>query len=44
MGVIFVLVGIMGFIPAFVTHPADMHGVTVDANHGDLLGLLPGGQ
>jgi hypothetical protein len=41
LGVIFLLVGVMGFVPAFVTHPADMHGVTVHANHGYLLGLFP---
>src|SRR5438067_12723175 len=41
LGVIFVLVGVLGFIPALVTHPADMHGVTVHANHGYLLGLFP---
>ena len=42
MGVIFVLVGILGFVPAFVTHPAmDTHTLTVHANHGYLLGLFP---
>jgi len=39
----FLLVGVMGFIPALVTHPAGMamHNVTVHANHGYLLGLFP---
>jgi hypothetical protein len=42
MGIVFVLVGVMGFLPApFVTTPHDMHGVTVHANHGYLLGLFP---
>jgi hypothetical protein len=41
MGIIFLLVGVMGFVPAFVTAPPDMHGVTVHANHGYLLGLFP---
>ena len=41
LGIIFLLVGVMGFIPALVTHPADMHNVTVHANHGYLLGVFP---
>ena len=43
LGIVFLLVGVMGFIPAFVTHPAgmDMHNVTVHANHGYLLGIFP---
>ena len=42
LGIIFLLVGVMGFIPAFV-QPAtgDMHHVTVHANHGYLLGIFP---
>jgi len=41
LGIVFLLVGVMGFVPAFVTAPADMHGVTVHANHGYLLGIFP---
>ncbi len=43
LGIIFLLVGVMGFIPALVTHPAgmEMHNVTVHANHGYLLGIFP---
>ena len=43
LGVIFLLIGVMGFIPAFVQPPpADAtHNVTVHANHGYLLGLFP---
>jgi hypothetical protein len=41
LGIIFLLIGIMGFIPAFVTHPADTHALTVHASHGYLLGLFP---
>jgi len=44
MGVIFLLVGIMGFIPALLTdpntHPHGDHGVTVHAFDGYLLGLF----
>ena len=42
LGIAFLLIGVLGFLPApFVTTPADMHGVTVHANHGYLLGLFP---
>src|SRR5207247_62799 len=43
LGIIFLLVGVMGFIPALVTMPPDMtmHNVTVHQNHGYLLGLFP---
>jgi len=42
LGIVFVLVGVMGFLPApFVTTPHDMHGVTVHTSHGYLLGLFP---
>jgi hypothetical protein len=41
MGIAFLLIGVMGFIPAFVTPATDAHDVTVHANHGLLLGLFP---
>ena len=42
LGIVFLLVGVMGFLPApFVTAPHDMHGVTVHSYHGYLLGLFP---
>jgi hypothetical protein len=43
LGIIFLVVGVMGFIPAFVTHPA-MTGTMAagpHAAHGYLLGLFP---
>ncbi|MHB0776079.1 DUF4383 domain-containing protein [Halomonas sp. WWR20] len=40
-GIIYTLVGILGFIPGLVTMP-DMTGeLAVDAGHGRLLGLFP---
>jgi hypothetical protein len=41
LGIAFLLIGVMGFIPAFVTEPTGTHHVTVHANHGLLLGLFP---
>ena len=41
MGIVFLLVGVMGFIPAFVTAPTDHYNLSVHANHGYLLGLFP---
>src|SRR5688500_1643489 len=41
LGVAFLLIGVMGFIPAFVSEPKGTHDVTVHANHGLLLGLFP---
>jgi len=44
MGAIFLIVGIMGFIPSLLTNPANHphgdHGVTVHAFDGYLLGLF----
>jgi hypothetical protein len=40
MGIIFLVIGIAGFIPALVT-PAPTEGMAVDAMHGRLFGLFP---
>lgn len=41
-GIIYVLVGILGFIPGLSTHPTHPSGdLAVDSFHGDLLGLFP---
>jgi hypothetical protein len=43
-GIIFVLIGIMGFIPGFIKEPmttADMGGLAYTPGYGDLLGLFP---
>lgn len=41
LGVIYVIAGIAGFIPALTPHTADMHPLAVDAAHGRALGLFP---
>jgi hypothetical protein len=41
MGIAFLLIGVMGFIPAFVTQHADQHHLAVEQNHGYLLGVWP---
>jgi len=40
-GVVYVLVGILGFIPGFVTVPAVAPDLAVDAGYGYLLGIFP---
>ena len=41
-GIVFLLVGIAGFIPAFVTTPLEMpRDLTIEAGHGLLFGLFP---
>ncbi len=40
-GIVFLLVGIAGFIPAFVTPPEMPRDLAVEAGHGLLFGLFP---
>lgn len=40
-GIIFVLVGILGFVPGLYTHTADMMHPSVESGHGYLLGIFP---
>lgn len=40
-GIIYLLVGILGFIPALNHHHADMPAIAVDSFYGRLLGLFP---
>jgi hypothetical protein len=40
-GVAFILIGILGFVPAAMTPPVVDPGVTVENNHGMLFGLFP---
>lgn len=40
-GIIYVLVGIMGFIPGLSTHPSDAPHLSVESGHGYLMGLFP---
>ncbi|WP_029008548.1 DUF4383 domain-containing protein [Azospirillum halopraeferens] len=39
--VVFAAVGILGFVPAFVTMPAGGHDMVMDGMHGLLFGLFP---
>ncbi|HSK72854.1 MAG TPA: DUF4383 domain-containing protein [Pyrinomonadaceae bacterium] len=40
-GIVYLLVGILGFIPGLVSHDTTMHDIAVDSFHGRLLGLFP---
>lgn len=40
-GIVFLAVGILGFVPNLVQPPAGGHHVTMTQNYGDLLGLFP---
>lgn len=41
MGIVFLAVGILGFVPGLVSEPAAEGGLAVEAGHGALLGLFP---
>lgn len=40
LGIVFLLIGVLGFVPAFVT-PAEEHDLTVEWAHGRLFDLFP---
>jgi hypothetical protein len=40
-GIVFLAVGVLGFVPGFVHAPGGAHNVTMTQNYGDLLGLFP---
>ena len=40
-GIIYLLVGILGFIPGLYTHTTDMPHPSVETGHGYLLGIFP---
>lgn len=40
-GIVFLLVGIAGFVPQLVTSGAEVHPLSVDTDHGMLFGLFP---
>jgi len=40
-GIIYVLVGLLGFIPSLSTHPADAPHLSVESGHGYLFGMFP---
>lgn len=41
MGIIFLVVGILGFVPGLVTEPVAQGELAIEAGHGNLLGLFP---
>jgi hypothetical protein len=40
-GIVFLAVGVLGFVPGLVHTPGGSHHVTMTQNYGDLLGLFP---
>ena len=40
-GIVYVLVGILGFVPGLTSHHADMPAITIDSFYGKILGLFP---
>ena len=41
MGIVFLAVGLLGFVPALVSDPPPGHDLMVEHSHGLLLGLFP---
>lgn len=41
MGIAFTLIGVLGFIPGFVSPHDGTHQLAVDAGYGNLLGIFP---
>ena len=41
LGIVYIVAGIAGFIPALTPHTADMHPLSVEMAHGRALGLFP---
>jgi hypothetical protein len=40
-GVLFIVVGLLGFVPGLYTHTADMPHPSVESGHGYLMGMFP---
>jgi hypothetical protein len=40
-GIVFLAVGVLGFVPGMMHAPMGSHHVTMTQNYGDLLGLFP---
>ena len=40
-GIIYLLIGLLGLIPAFLSPPTSDPGVAIDTLHGNLLGIFP---
>ena len=41
LGIVYIVAGIAGFIPALTPHSGDMHPLAVETAHGRVLGLFP---
>ena len=41
LGIVYIIAGIAGFIPALTPHSADMQPLSVEMAHGRALGLFP---
>ena len=41
LGIVFLVAGILGFVPRLVTMPAQQPSLMVEASHGALFGLFP---
>lgn len=41
LGIVFLAVGILGFVPRLVTLPVDQPALLVETTHGSLFGLFP---
>lgn len=40
-GIVYMLVGILGFVPGLTSHHPDMQPITIDSFYGKILGLFP---
>jgi hypothetical protein len=40
-GIIYIVVGLLGFVPALVSPPEPTYPLVIEANHGRLFGLFP---
>jgi hypothetical protein len=40
-GIVYLVVGVLGFVPGIVQPARDHHGLVVEAGHGYLMGLFP---
>jgi hypothetical protein len=40
-GIVFLAIGVLGFVPGAMHPPIGAHNVTMNQNYGDLLGLFP---
>lgn len=41
LGIVFLAIGILGFVPQFITMPVDQPPLRIESGHGNLFGLFP---